>query len=100
MAKIEKIDEKDKTVTVTLDLNEVKMLHCWRCACEEHLEKRGDCILAVLRFFGCERKDICASLIEFITEVLTKLDKELDKELKKEREKKKEEKCPISLYMR
>jgi len=90
------MNEKDKTVTVTLDLNEVKMLYYWRYMCEKQLEKIGFCVNAAFRIFGYEKKDICASLAEFIIKVLTKLDKENIEFLKKESEKKKEERMYIS----
>jgi len=100
MVKIEKIDEKNKTVTVTLSLNEVKMLYLWERACEMYYDKTGCCYNLTLCFFGFGKEAICRSLDKFIDEVLTKLDKnykdlKIEKK-KKEKELKKEERMYIS----
>jgi len=99
MVKIEKIDEKNKTVTVTLSLNEVKMLRLWERACEMNCDKTGCCYNATLYFFSSGKESICRSLDKFIDEILAKLDKDLKREIeknKKEKELKKEEKMYIS----
>jgi len=99
MVKIEKIDEKNKTVTVTLSLNEVKMLRLWERACEMNYDKTGCCYNATLYFFSSGKESICRSLDKFIDEILAKLDKDLKREIeknKKEKELKKEEKMYIS----
>jgi len=72
MVKIVTIDKNAKEVTLTLNLDEIRLLYCWMLVCHT-LSKDYLCPEEVNQIFG--REPVCSSLSETLDKILEELEK-------------------------
>jgi len=87
MAKIEKIDENAKKATLTLDLDEIRLIRYWILLCERN-SKKCFCLNKILMKFG--KSDVCSPLCKAIDQISMKLDRHYKEMYKEEKKTKKE----------